>query len=136
GGANQIVYTITATDALIIGAQVALRLSTAEGASLNIPVNVTITPLVPTLVANPGFLAGGMLRGNQTFVSFDVSNIGGASSGNLEVNLPESPWLSLVSVSPISPLGPGEHTTVTLALKPTADLALARYDGSIVLGGL
>src|SRR6185503_14998305 len=80
-------------------------------------------------------LARGMLRDTQTFVFFDVSNNGGAPSGDLRVTLPPIPWLVLVSDSNVTSLLPGQKTTVTLALNPPADLPLTRYDGNLVLAG-
>lgn len=75
------------------------------------------------------------MRNTQTIVSFEVSNNGGAPSGDLRVTLPAVPWISLLSTSSVASLLPGQKTTVTLALNPPADLPLTRYDGNLVLAG-
>ncbi|MGV3772119.1 MAG: CARDB domain-containing protein [Verrucomicrobiales bacterium] len=114
--------------------QARLKVSTTEGAIAYMPVSLTIAPHRATLVANPGVLSQGMLRGNQQLVEFNVSNVGGASSGPLEVRVPPVPWLSLVSPVALPALAPREVTRVVIRLSPPADLPLTRYDGSLVIG--
>ncbi len=126
-------YTITSTITQQANATFVLHITSAEGATLDVPGSASITPLRPQLVATPAFLARGMLRDTQTVVSFEVSNNGGAPSGDLRVTLPPIPWLALISASNVSSLLPGQKTTVTLALNPPANLPLTRYDGNLVL---
>ncbi len=128
-------YTITSTITQQANATFLLNISSAEGASLDLPGAASIVPLRPQLVATPAFLARGMLRDTQTVVSFEVVNNGGAPSGDLRVTLPPIPWLALLSETNVLSLTPGQKTTVTLALNPPANLPLTRYDGNLVLAG-
>ncbi|KQP49886.1 CARDB domain-containing protein [Pseudorhodoferax sp. Leaf274] len=118
-----------------------LVLTTAEGATERLVLDLACIPQTPKLVATPGYLAQGMLLGRQTLVSFEVTNQGAADTGPVTVQLPDFPWLKLVSASVIDNIAAGGKATVTVALTPTADNAeLIRYDGNIALnarlGGL
>jgi hypothetical protein len=134
-GTLKLNYTLTAQDASIRQAQLRFHLTSTEGAVFDIPVNLTVIPLTPQLAANPGSLQAGMVRGRQVVFPFQVTNIGGAPSGDLQVLLPSIPWLALASSATIPSLAPGQQTTVTLTLTPAADLPLDRYGGTIVLRG-
>lgn len=112
-----------------------LVVTSAEGATLRIPIEFTIAPPTAELVAEPTSLRRGMLRGTQTLVQFEVLNRGGVASGDLTVALPVVPWLSLVSESPIPSLAPGARTTIVLALNPAANLPLTVYNGSLTVIG-
>ena len=130
-------YTIHAANDAIGTGLLPIKITTAEGVQLSIPINLSVIPLHATLVTNPGFLTAGMYPGDTpTYVTFDISNTGGAASGPLQILLPTNlPWLSLASDSTIASIDPGQKTTVTLRLAPDASVALQRYDGSIVVQG-
>jgi hypothetical protein len=134
-GSAELAYSIAASDASQLDGRMTLRLSSTEGARLDIPVAVTVVPLEAQLVANPGTLSRGMLRGTQTMLSFEVTNIGGAVSEPLQVNLPSVPWMSLLSPATIASLAPREKAIVSLALNPAADLPLGLYEGNLSLDG-
>lgn len=133
--ASELSYTILASDASVLEGKPTIRITSAEGATLDIPLAITVVPLQAQLVANPGTLARGMLRGAQTIVSFEVTNLGGAPSEALSVELPNVSWMSLVSAKTIQPIAPGQKITVTLALNPAANQPLGLYEGSLVLSG-
>lgn len=133
--ASDLSYTILASDASVLEGKPTLRIATAEGATLDVPLAITVVPLQSQLVANPGTLVRGMLRGAQTIVSFEVTNLGGAPSEALSVELPNVSWMSLVSAQTIQPIAPGQKVTVTLALNPATNQPLGLYEGSLVLNG-
>nr|WP_228043773.1 NEW3 domain-containing protein [Dolichospermum sp. LEGE 00246] len=81
------------------------------------------------MVASTNIVSSGMLRGNQTAVEFNVKNEGGAVAKDIEVLLPDAPWLKLASPTKINSLAPGESTKVTLLLTPDANLPLSEYKG-------
>ncbi len=128
-------YEVTAADASIRRAQARILIDSIEGETLEVPLDISVIPLTANLVANPGFINRGMLRGVQTIVSFDVTNTGGAPSEILNVNLPDAPWMSLLSAATIGPIAPGQKVTITLALRPAADLPLGLYEGNLSLDG-
>ncbi|MCY2986427.1 MAG: FG-GAP-like repeat-containing protein [Planctomycetota bacterium] len=134
-GALPLDLSLLAADASTTRQLLRLHVTSQEGASLDVPLYVTVVPLVSQLTTNPGYLQGGMLRGQQTIVSFDVFNSGGAPSGDLQVLLPNYLWMSLAIDSTLPSLAPGQTTRVTLLLTPPADLPLQRYDGTLVLRG-
>jgi hypothetical protein len=133
-GSVKLTYALTAQDASLRRGLVRFRLDSDEGASQEVAVMIDVVPLVPQLLANPGFLSAGMLRGEQTFVSFEVTNTGGAPTGPLEVRLPAGfSWLGLASQETLDPLAPGQKTVVTLRLTPADDLPLNVYTGNLAV---
>ena len=114
---------------------VTIQVTTTQGAVLDILLGVTVAPLTPVLAANPGYLDSGMVVGAQSLVSFTVVNNGGAPSGDLQVNLPATSYMSLVSPATIPSLAPGASSTVTVELTPPSDLPLEEYTGTIGIGG-
>ncbi|MDO8268888.1 MAG: CARDB domain-containing protein, partial [Moraxellaceae bacterium] len=129
-------YTLTADAAMgALNGSATVQVTSAEGVSVNVPLTISVTPLRANLVANPGYVRSGMLRGEQTLVSFEVTNTGGADTGALRVELPNLEWLSLASLSSLPSLAPGERATVTLRLTPSETLELLRYDGNIIVAG-
>ncbi len=110
-----------------------LRVTSAEGASIDIPITVNVIALVPHLVADPAQLQFGMLRGQQTIVSFTATNDGGAETGQLTLDLPSVfPWLTSAT-NQIPSIQPGGTAEVVLQLLPPADLPLLDYTGTLVL---
>ena len=116
-------------------AQFAIQFTSAEGASVTLPFNATVSPPTAQLSAMPASLVGTMIEGNQTLVPFIVTNSGGAASGPLQVNLPAAPWLSVVTAQPIASLAPNQSCQITLALTPTNGQPLGEYPGSLVVQG-
>jgi len=133
-GQGTLSYSITSSGAN--GAESSafyIQVTSNEGAIIDIPVAVNVVPVTPQLVANPGYLNVGMLVGGQTLVSFQVTNTGGAPTGNIQVSLPSASYLSLASPATLSSLAPGASATITLLLSPAADLALEQYTGNVAL---
>ena len=93
-------------------------------------------PVDRRISATPASLIGAMIEGNQTLVTFTVTNFGGAPSGPLLVNLPAAPWLSVVTAQPIPSLAPSQSATIILALTPTNGQTLGEYPGSLVVAGI
>jgi hypothetical protein len=107
-------------------------LTSTEGAQLIIPVTASVVPLVPQLIANPSYISSGMVVGQQTTLSFDILNTGGASSGDLLVQLPTNlTWMALASPGTIPSIAAGGKATVVLLLNPPATLPLTLYTGNI-----
>jgi autotransporter-associated beta strand protein len=127
--------TVTAADATVTSAALTLRLTTAEGATLDVPVAVEIVALRSQLVADVGRLDAAVLRGQQRSVQFNVTNQGGRTTGPITVSLPAVPWLSLAGESTLPALGIGQSTTITLLLTPAADAPLTVYNGAVLLRG-
>ncbi|HEY9175972.1 MAG TPA: CARDB domain-containing protein, partial [Verrucomicrobiae bacterium] len=135
-GSVALSYGIAVTAETPSPADFTLRVTSAEGVATDLPVSVTIRALQAQLVAKPASLTAGMVVGGQRLVAFDVVNQGGATSGPVQIVLPQVAWLAVAGPNPLPPLAPGETNSVTLQLTPPADLPLTAYDGQVaVLGG-
>ncbi|PWU16996.1 MAG: hypothetical protein C5B50_12210 [Verrucomicrobia bacterium] len=132
-GTNTLVYTITASDASTPGGTVLVRITSAEGATVDIPLAITFQALRPVLVAYPDTIYAGMARGKQTLIAFDLVNQGAATSGPVTVSVPSAMWLSLACTNPLASLAPGQTNRITLQLTPANDLVLGPYTGSLAL---
>jgi len=80
---------------------IVLRLTSTEGARLDVSLPVTVASVQPRLVVRPTELRAGMKVGGQALVSFEVVNEGGAASGPVQVALPDLPWLHVASPNPM-----------------------------------
>jgi subtilase family serine protease len=134
-GSLTLSVNVTASDASVQQSSFTIRLASAEGAILDLPVTVTVNLLVPRLATYPSQLSASMLRGGQTVLQFDVVNVGGAATGPLTVNPPAVPWFSVASTNPMPSLAPGQSNRVTVVLSPATDLALGPYTGTLALNG-
>jgi hypothetical protein len=132
-GTLPVSLSIRALDASVPRANITLRFGSTQGAMLDVPLQVTVNQLAPSLVSNPDSLQYGVLRGSQKVVDFIVTNQGGAASGALAVSLPPIPWLTLSSPMTIASLAPGASAKVTLVLTPPANVNLGVYQGTLVL---
>jgi hypothetical protein len=134
GGAVTVNYTLQSP--LTSSAQIRFSaiVTSIEGAQVTLPVSASVVPLVPQLIANPGYLSSGMVVGQQTVLAFGVQNTGGASSGDLAVQLPANlTWMTLGSPATIPSIPAGGKATVTLILNPPANLPLTLYTGNLAL---
>ncbi len=132
-GSNSLSFTINSTDGQPKSGTVTIHLTSAEGAVLDVPFAINVMSLNPQLVASPSPLVRGIQPGVQSFASFVVTNIGGATSGPVTISLPPLPWLSLTSTNPLPPLAPGEGVTVSLQMMPDSSVSLGDITGNILL---
>ncbi len=135
-GAVAVNYTLQSSLAQSAQINFSAIVTSSEGAQLTIPVNARVVPLVPQLIANPAYLSSGMVVGQQSTVSFDIHNTGGASSGDLAVQLPTNlTWMALASSATIPSIPTGGKAAVTLLLNPPPGLTLTLYTGNLVAFG-
>jgi|GEM_PF-1647902 len=134
-GAVTLNVVVAASDSSIRQSAFTVQLTSNEGVTLSLPVNVAVTPLVAQLSTAPARLSASMLRGAQTILQFEVVNLGGAASGPLTVSPPAVPWFSVASTNPLPSLNPGQSNMVTLVLTPDANLALGPYTGALTVSG-
>ena len=130
-GSNIVSYTITApNDSPITQDTFDIKLTSTEGVKASLPVSVNLERIIPRLVASTNVVSSGMLRENQTLVEFNLKNEGGAVAEDIEVLLPDAPWLKLASPTKINSLAPGESAKVSVLLTPDANLPLTEYKGN------
>ncbi len=132
---RRISYQLTAIDESVLTASPKVVFTTNEGASATVTFDLTVRPRQPKLVANPGYLAGPMVRGKQTFYECEIINQGGVPANDLRVLIPAADWLSLVTPADLGTLAPGEKKTVGLSLMPPADMPLGDYTSNFVVVG-
>ncbi|MCO5053866.1 MAG: Ig-like domain-containing protein [Verrucomicrobiae bacterium] len=132
-GVMTVDYTLNSPLTQAAQANFAATFTSAEGAALALPLYVKIVPTFAQLVATPAYLERGMVRGEQTVVAFTIANTGGSASGDLTVQLPDLPWLSLGSTANIPSIPAGSNAVVTLLLNPATDLTLGLYNGNIAV---
>ena len=65
--------------------QFGIQLTTAQGTTNTVAVTATVVPTTPQLAVTPSTLSATMVQGGQTLVNFTVANIGGATSGPVQV---------------------------------------------------
>jgi hypothetical protein len=132
---RRISYQVTAIDESVLTASPKVVFTTNEGASATVTFELTVRPRQPKLVANPGYLAGPMIRGKQTFYECEIVNQGGVPANDLRVLVPTATWLSLVTPADLGSIGPGEKKTVSLSLMPPSDMPLGDYTSNFVIVG-
>ncbi len=128
-------YTVTASDDSVSENEPDVLFTSNEGAEASLIFKIYITPGKPKLIAKPGYLESGMLRGNQKMIECEISNIGGAPANNLQVMIPNAPWLKLATSKHIDTLIPGGKAKIELLLNPDSDLLLGPYEGDILVAG-
>ncbi len=132
-GVISVGYTLNSPLTQTAQLQFTATATSTEGAQVTVPFNLTVVPLVPQLIANPGYLVSGMVVGKQTVLSFDVVNSGGAASGDLTIQLPDQAWMTLGSPAAIPSITAGGKATVTLILDPPSTLPPTLYGGSVAI---
>ena len=100
------------------------------------PITVRLSVFVkdpePRLRIQPRSVDLDVARGTQELVSINVDNIGGASTGPLNVRVARNSVLSLVSSAVIVDIPSGNSSRVTLMVAPGLSANLGRVGGSIV----
>jgi hypothetical protein len=134
-GAVQTTYIIEATSTSQTQVTFSIEYNSAQGATVTLPFTATVSPPRAQLATTPASLVGAMINGTQTLVTFTLTNFGGAPSGPIQVNLPAAPWLSLVTMQPISSLATNQSGQIMLSLMPTNGQTLGEYTGDILIQG-
>ncbi len=132
-GTLPVTFTVRSLDNVGLQGTAVIHFTSTQGATLDVPLQVTVNRLVPNLTANPAALTAGVLRGGQNVVSVTVINQGGAASGDLNVVLPALSWLHLATPAVVPSLDPGQATRVDLVLLPPVDINLGAYNGVFAL---
>lgn len=133
GASMQAGVTITANAGFSGNRTVTLRVTTAQGISLDVPLKLSVRPLLPRLVISPNPLKQSALRGTQKVANVTLENRGGAESGPINVLLPNVPWMELASAVPLPSIAPGESGSFSLLLQPGPTDALTLHNGNLVV---
>lgn len=133
GESMQAGVTLTSNAGFSGAHTVTLRVTTAQGVSLDVPLSLFIRPLLPKLVISPNPLKQSALRGSQKVVNVTLENQGGADSGPVNVLLPDVPWMEMASAVPLPSIPPGGSSSFSILLKPAAVDALTLYNGNLIV---
>ena len=128
-------YTITANAGSDGASTATVVLTGSNDAEASVTFELTVIPEKAKLVAAPGYVETGMLRGAQRTITFEVTNSGGLPAENLEVMLPNAAWLKLATPKAIGTLAPSAKTQIGLILTPPSDMQLGPYSGNIGIVG-
>ncbi|ETR65307.1 MAG: hypothetical protein OMM_14457, partial [Candidatus Magnetoglobus multicellularis str. Araruama] len=131
---NACQYTLTALDDSVINSSPSI-LFESMGGQFSTNFDISVIPERCILKSYPSNIEISMLRGIQKFYEIELVNEGGISANNLQVLLPESSWLSLITEKDIHSLLSGEKTKIVLRLKPEKTLQLGPYSGDILIVG-
>lgn len=116
--------------------EMTLRLTSTQGALLDIPVKVGKAPALSQLSINPMRLANTALRGEQTIIDFEITNVGSQSTQPITLLMPGTmPWFTPLTAMPMAALAPGQIATVSLQVAPPTSTPLGHSVGNLVVRG-
>ncbi len=104
--------------------KVALKITSSEGADYDFSAWYRCTSPAGYIISEPASLVTTMIKGQSTIREFTVRNIGMGETGLVTVEIPEAPWMTLISPDSIETLQPSGTAVVSLRLDPTDDLPL------------
>ncbi len=133
GAQATVTYVVTTPPGAVVSDTLDLRVTTSEGARDAVALAVSAAPAAADLEIGGADFSRTVLRGDQTIVEFTLTNTGTETARNVEVLLPNLPWMSLAGTAAIGDIGGGQSRTVSLLLTPEATQALGQYDGSFVV---
>ena len=111
-----------------------LRLTSAEGSTLDIPVLYFVQYQQAHIKASPASINTTMTVGQTRYVDFTIYNDGRGDSGKVTILTSPFPWLSIEGGNEIANLASNESAIVTLKLTPGDDVELNnRYTGEIAV---
>jgi hypothetical protein len=113
-----------------------IRLTSAEGAELTIPVYFYSQAKKAHIESTPASISATMTKGKTRTVSFELVNLGYGEAVDVRVVSPGVDWLRVVGGAETASLTNNQSVTVTLELSPGADIELNRnFSGRLSVNG-
>ena len=113
-----------------------IRLTSAEGAELTIPVFFYSQAKKAHFESSPASISATMTKGKTRTVSFTLTNLGYGEAVDVRVVSPDVDWLRVVGGGETASLTNNQSVTVTLELSPGADIELNRnFSGRLSVNG-
>lgn len=109
-----------------------LRITSAEGAVLPQTIYYVIYPAVPQLKATISSINTTMIKDETRNYEFTIYNEGRKETGEINVDVGNTQWLSTATPRRMASLAPGESATVVLQMRPTPGMEL----NSIITGNI
>lgn len=103
---------------------VKIRLHSSEGVEYFFYAQLKSTSFEGHIRSNPPSLVSNMVTGMQNIREFVVRNVGLGCTGLVSIDIPEVPWMTLISPATIESIAPGASAAFIFRLSPTPDLPL------------
>jgi hypothetical protein len=123
---KQFKFTLKATE-LSAGTnyeKVNLNVKSGEGVSTEIEAYYYCQAVQGQLKASPASINTTITKGKSRLYEFYIYSNGAGETGSVTINLPDVPWMTLISPATISNLAPRDTATVILKLTPETDTPL------------
>ncbi len=133
-GSNTVVhYTLDAPSQNSLSS-FTVKVAAADGAQDTSTFNVTSQLTSADLKVDASSLTTSVVTGNQTLLTFTITNDGQQAADDVRLSLPQGlAWLQSASPQNLGTIAAGAALTVSLLADPSADVALGEYKGSIAL---
>ena len=132
-GLGELKYTISGSLPTTAPYTPSISIFCDQGAQTELLFEIMIYEPLAVLTASPGTLEGAMVRGQMKYVEFELTNTGGSSTQQVNVVLPNTDFMTLVTPAVMPPIAPHEKATVTIKLEPAADADLSIKTGTIAI---
>lgn len=132
---DYLVYTISGSE-LTEGynyQELRLQVASAEGASVQFSVGYYCHTPRSALEVLPDSFETTMTIGKSKIVDVMIANYGDDETGEINIELPDVEWLSVVGGNTMSSLARFDTAYISLRLSPSEDITLAPYHGNIVI---
>ncbi|MBR0225738.1 MAG: VCBS repeat-containing protein, partial [Thermoguttaceae bacterium] len=130
-GETTATVTVRALNDSIRRSLMTLRFSADSVRPVDVTLEVVVTPLTPS-VDYGAALKAGIVPGTQKTLKLDLTNNGGAETGELSLSFPVE-WLSCVQGATLESLAPGETRTVEILVSPPEDAPLTIWSGNFAV---
>jgi hypothetical protein len=120
---------LTAPDA----SSATLTVTTGEGITRTLEVNISLLTALPTISTDPAFIEVGVNRGSSKIATFRLKNVGYAPLENIVIEPPVLPWIGLLSGTALPNLAPGASVDISVNFRPTDAVAQGPYADRLVI---
>lgn len=110
-----------------------LVITTAEGISERMEVNVAAASAIPLIATSPSYIDTGIVRGSQRIETFSIANTGLGSLGNARIDGPALPWLSLTNDRNLGNIPPGQRNSIGILIHPDETVPQGVYNDRLVI---
>jgi fibronectin type 3 domain-containing protein len=110
-----------------------LTMTTDQGLSRKLTVNVSCYDTIPIIATSPSFIDAGLKRGTQQIKTFSLSNTGLAELQNARITAPSLSWIKLAIDPNLGTLAVNESRSIGLLIQPPDTLAPGTYNDRIVI---
>lgn len=107
--------------------------TTAEGITRTLQVNIALLPALPTISTDPTYIDIGVNRNSPRVVTFKLKNVGNAPLTNIVIQPPALPWIGLVTGTVLPDLAPGASIDIGVNFRPNDSVAQGPQADKLVI---